>query len=808
MQINFRNFWPWYFFAAAFESLVFIGVLFSIPSESGLSLGRFALISVLLLVFILSISFGIHARHDTASLDALPRRPLIAVSTLLAATCGLALFLLRYLDPEQLLSLYERLSPVLWFFLIVGIQSAIFLSLLQNGFHRDEFLKRKPVYLATGVVFVALLLLLGFVALTKLGVTPDPAYWGEPGVAILGWHFGLSILIGFTLLFVISGGRLFQSARSLNYFLSFAIWLIASALWLSVPWQVLQNSFYAPISPPADIPFPYSDAGFYDYTAQTLLIGADYLGGIPPRPIYILFLAGLHALFGQNYLAIIASQTLVLALFPVALYFLAKKLHSPAAGLTVAFFAIFREYLALWISSNTRVTNSKIFTTDFSTALGIAVLCLVVMWSFERRDLKASLITGGAFGLLLLLRTQSLIMLPVVFALAWFVFERKTKQWAFVCLAFILAVAVTITPWLIHNYTLTGKFAFDDPSQMAIIFSQYSFSDYNDLSQFDFQSQSLGNRLADFALANPGFVAGFITNHFLNTEIGGLLALPLIERYDGIFAPVNLYWISWNGTLTWYNLLLLIVYLAILAVGFAAAWRHMGWISLTPLAFNVGYALSNGIARFSSWRYNLPVDWVIYFYFAIGIVEVLAGLLLLFGAKAERVLPEPPGRPADFDRTLRGSMIGILTVFAFVGAMPWFAKGIVQPRYTSTDEQLVARLVSNNQPSDEVESFLAQPNAVILEGRLLYPRMYRRGQGISSAHPWAAYAVRDFPRMTFLLLGNRRYDAIFMTKVAHDFPQGADAIMLGCQRDGYIETRLIQFGTTFFQSAPLTDPCN
>ena len=123
------------------------------------------------------------------------------------------------------------------------------------------------------------------------------------------------------------------------------------------------------------MPFPYSDAGFYDYLSQSLLIGTNYLGGIPPRPLYVTFLAILHFFFGQNYPAIIAAQTLVLALFPVTLYFLAKKLHSPAAGVTVALFAIFRELVGLWISSNTRVANSKIFTTDFSTAMAIAVFC-------------------------------------------------------------------------------------------------------------------------------------------------------------------------------------------------------------------------------------------------------------------------------------------------------------------------------------------------------------------------------------------------------------------------------------------------
>ena len=112
-----------------------------------------------------------------------------------------------------------------------------------------------------------------------------------------------------------------------------------------------------------------------------------------------------------------------------------------------------------------------------------------------------------------------------------------------------------------------------------------------------------------------------------------MLALPLIEKFEGLSAPVNLYWVAWDGSLAWFNLVLIILYLAIIAVGLGAAWRRAGWIGLLPLAVNLGYTLANGISRFSGWRYNLPVDWVIYFYFAIGAMEILGGLTLLFGAK-------------------------------------------------------------------------------------------------------------------------------------------------------------------------------
>jgi len=797
------KFRPWFFFTAAFESLGFAALLFSIPSESGLSPARFGLIGILLLFFAAGIYLGFRARNNAISLDSLPRTSLVTASTLLALTSSLFLFLLRYLDPERLLPAYERLSPLLWFFLVFGIQSALFLLLLQNGFHRDALPERKPVQRSALIAFFALLILLVFVAVTKLGITRDTAYWGEPGVAILGWHFILAILAGFAV--VPYEMRITQYAT--KFILPFAIWLAACILWLSVSWEVLQNSFYAPITPPANIPFPYSDAGFYDYLSQSLLIGADYLGGIPPRPLYVTFLAGLHALFGQNYPAIIAAQTLVLALFPVALYFLARKLHSPAAGVTVALFAIFREYLGLWISSNTRVVNSKMFTTDFPTALGIAVFCLVAIWWLERRDFRSTLIAGGAFGLLLLFRTQSLLVLPAAFVLAWFVYQRRTREWFKSGLVFAVAMTFTIAPWLIHNHAITGKIAFDDPKQMAVIYSQYSFSGNLDITQFDIEKESLGDRLLTFTLENPAFVAGFIANHFLNTEIGGLLSLPLVERFDGLFAPVNLYWVTWDGSLQWYNFLLVVFYLGVIAVGLGASWQRLGWLGLIPLAFNLGYALSNGISRFSSWRYNLPVDWAVYFYFGIGIVEIFGWMALLFGAKNEtqtrKVVPQNSTHT-------RGFLLNMLIVaaFALVGALPWFAKGLAAPRYTASQEDLIAGLASRGVESGQVESFVSQPKALLIEGRMLYPRMYRRDDGMVSSNPWPAYAVRDYARLGFILIKDARYDAIFPTRDLLDFPQGADAVVLACQADGYLDVRLIAFPDSIHQSAPLTDPCD
>ncbi|MDP1779916.1 MAG: hypothetical protein Q8K73_06555, partial [Anaerolineales bacterium] len=411
-----------------------------------------------------------------------------------------------------------------------------------------------------------------------------------------------------------------------------------------------------------------------------------------------------------------------------------------------------------------------------------------------------------------------------------------------------------------------GQFSFDDPKQVAIIYSQYSFAGNLDLSQFDPETESAGQRILSFTLENPAYVARFIAAHFLNTEIGGLLALPLIKEFGGLLAPVNLYWISWDGSLEWYNLALVIIYLGVLAVGFGAAWHRLKWIALAPLTFNLGYALANGISRFSSWRYNLPVDWAIYFYFAIGIIEILGGLALLLGAKpallesttlesdsslsakrnisnvfARRAFAFPdearaasmpargivsPRRHGDAsgtpalaggareeqerprNDTLRVRIIPILLAFIFIGALPSLAKGLAQPRYTSSQDDLIAKLESNGFDREEIQSFLLQPNSAIMEGRLLYPRMYSRNEGLASANPWPAYAEKDFPRIGFILINDNAHHLIFPTKTLLDFPQGADAILLACEIDGVLEVRVIDFGDKSFQSAPLSQPCN
>ena len=437
-QSRFLGFWPLFFLLTFLEAAVAFFVLLRVPSEgTGLSVTRLGLLAPLFIAIILS-ALAAYLSWSSSDfrvrwLDVSTRPKLyeflsVAFPTL-AVSAGVGAFLLRWWNPEQLLPFFERAWPLLAFVVVFSIQSTLWLLALRFGIHTVDFSSKKTSLIAFGV----LLFSFGFVSLTKLGVTPDPAYWGEPGVPIQGWQFGLALIIGASFLPLSRyhprrGLPLFKSnPHRTDIILGVLIWALAAGLWISVPNEVLKNSFYFPIDPPANMPLPYSDSGYYDSMAHSLLIGTDYMGQIPTRPLYIILLTALHMLFGENYNLIITGQTLLLASIPVVFYALGTKLHSRAAGVTIALLAIFREWTNILVSSDTRVSNSKIFLVDTPTLLLILLACLFAFQWLEHMNKRSAFIAGGIFGILLLLRTQSMLIIPFIFLVAFLSLRSQTS---------------------------------------------------------------------------------------------------------------------------------------------------------------------------------------------------------------------------------------------------------------------------------------------------------------------------------------------------------------------------------------------
>jgi hypothetical protein len=805
-QSKLPNYWPLFFLLTFLEAAVALFALLRIPSEGGgISVMRLALILPIFVAIAFSAIAIYFSWRDvnfrTRWLEPENRPDLYQFLSiafpLLATVTGIAAFLLRWWDPEPFLPIFVRAWPLLSFLIVFSIQSTLWLLILRFGLRKAEFSARKPAWIA----FVILLFIFGFVSLTKLGLTPDPAYWGEPGVPIQGWQLGLALIFS-ALFFPLSLLPFFKSnSRRTDFILGVTIWFLAAGIWLSVPNEVLKNSFYFPIDPPANMPLPHSDSAYYDHMAHSLLIGTDYTGEIPTRPLYILFLTGLHVLFGENYNLIIYAQTLVLASIPVVFYALGRKLHSRLAGITIALLAISREWTSLLVSSDTRVSNTKMPLVDNPTLLLILLACLFAFHWLERKDKRSAFIAGGIFGILLLLRTQAMLIIPIVIVIAFLALHPKKHlslkkmQWLVPVFLFGVGVVVSIAPWLTHNYLRIGKFAFDAPFQLQVLASQYAYTGNLDFSAVDLESKSLSQILITFALKDPGFVAGFISNHFLATEVGAVLALPLIAPFNGLRAPINLYWTSFDGVLGWQNIILMIIYLLVIAIGLGAAWKRWRWAGLLPLAFNLGYAAANGIGRFSGWRYDLPADWIAYFYFGIGFAEILLWVAKIFGSRS----PDVKSVDVISSKIFSPAQIFIPALtFAFIGALPWLAEGINPPaRYPDLDQAALQTQMAGIQSmvsAEDIQTFGSQSEAVTLQGLLLYPRTFGSNGGLMSTTPWQAYLPRNYPRLGFRLLNQDLRDIVFPNKgVSIENVQGYDAILLGCERENYVEARLLVF---------------
>lgn len=831
-----QRFWPHFFLLSILEGLAALAALFAIPGE-GVSLARLALFGTILIPLAASVWLFVRSLNvdwRVRVLDGTTTRPnilraLTLSSSLLFLTFGLFLFLLRYLDPEATASYYVRARPALTYLLLLSAQTSLWLSALRNGLHFNSIKSHRAVFVLAAVGFAVFAIIWLIIIFTGLGITKDTSYWGEPGVPILGWQLILALLVGFIfMLYVLRFPS--HSSRLTSFLLPFLIYLLALLLWLNVPLNSLRNSFYAPITPPYNQPFPASDAAYYDSDAQSLLAGYGFVHEIPTRPFFILFLTGLHALLGQDYARLILGQTLVLALLPVALYFLGKQLHSRAAGLTVALLAIFRELTSLWVASDARVSNTKMLLSEFITTLVlIAYLLLVLRWLRRRSDTctepqvrcwQSDLLafaSGGALGLQLLLRTQVAFLAPGILLLAFLVFWPNWKNWFAQSVIFAIGLVLAVSPWLTRNYIITGHVSLDDSAQIKSVASMYSGGTAtSNYPLFEGQSpEEMSQYVVNVILEKPGYVAGFVANQFFANTIDTFLVLPIFARYDGLSAPIYPYWGEWDTYLSPANILLFIVYLSVISLGIAAAWKRLRWPSLLPLVFFISYNFSTSLARYSGWRYIFPADWIGYFYFALGAMELVLVVTLILrlgkqvdGYTGTQVQTDP--LPVTHRPSI--SIVFLLSSFSLllIGGLPWIAESSI-PRIVPlcADPILDCFPVSGIEETQVVE-FLSQPNARMLTGRVLYPRYFPRYDGLASTNPAPAFAPRDFPRMGFYLLKDGNIEQVILPmKGSRPFPHAADAIVLGCLGDTYIEVRFILFPATgeMFTNGSLEDFC-
>ena len=722
---------------------------------------------------------------------------------------------------------YQRLLPLAVWGLGFSVITAILLRLFFEKHRKTSPLKWVRIAL---LIFLIILFLWVFIVISQMGITRDPAYWDDdrPVPILEGqlWAFWwISVTAVLSSLFVENRTHVQNKqikdrySRWMDIALFVLIWFAAFVIWIQQP---IPNCYFTPrLRPPNYEVYPYSDAGLYDTNSQSTLLGEmDANAQIIKRPLFAMFLAGAHSLVGQDYTRIIFFQTMVLAFIPAVLYLIGKEIGARWTGILLAGYAILMEWNTLKVASLTTTSNSKLLMTELPTTLLMACLVLILIILIKRPEEKRhlTLVMGGLLGMNILLRSQTLLLLPFIFAFFFLVLFRKWKVLLRASLLFILGVALLISPWLIRNWQITGKIAFEDPKYTQVVIQLYESNQPHGTSSIigntegDETGDFFGSAI-DFILQNPVQYAGFVLNNFLHNEILSVFILPVRSiKMEGLLQLVNpqdLFWIKPENQLGSSQILLIAFYLGLISIGIAQSFSRFYMAGLAPLLMHLAYNLSSGLSRISGWRFLLPMQWVVFFYFAVGLFQLIIWFcnyfcffpatiddLHLFYNNTSRLEQKAEIQPHKRMIIVWGVLFSLLGL-----AMVAIPQLIPKPYVKQDRQQLIQDIfhatawVEIPELKNEIEALLQEDDLVLEKGKAFYPKFYTVLDGEPSRNE-TIYNYRNYPRLIFIFIGKERREIMVPMEVSPAyFPNASEVILVGREKEGTFEVVLVTLMT-------------
>lgn len=619
-------------------------------------------------------------------------------------------------------------------------------------------------------LFIAFLAVALLIAQSGFGLKKDNAFWGLPTVPILEVHFVLVFISACAALRLALTLNLGSNPR-MNALLPIGIYALAVALWLALP---LQHGFFAPQPrEPNFETYPFSDGAFYGHYARALINGMGYKGAdLPPRPLYILILALAHLPFGVSYNAVITVQTLILALLPVMIYQLGRELHGRIAGLAAALLFIARETHAILAAPYAHnVSNTRYFFADLPTALALTfffwtLIRLVKTIRAGRPAWVRALSCGGALGIAVLIRTQSLFLSLLSLPVLFFAGKPSIRRRMALASLFALGVALCVAPWLIRSRLIFGSFVFDHPrtqtGELAASYNLGGFDISREVGMSDGAYQEkLGRVIRENLQTYPLEIAAFVGAHFVNSLVSSVRLLPMrtnFAEWSELFGGTPF----WETELTMsatpvLTTISLIIALAFLAFGVAALIRRSGWVGSLPLMGLLIFHFSTALGRYSAGRYLIPMDWALFLVIGAGMSELIRTLACRSGFLAPATLIRGEARPTNGSDAEPGQFRAsrlILTgvIYLLVGSALVVVPALFPMTLDAASPAQIAEKLSLT--SDEAARYDYLHNAIAI-----YPRYYAPGEGEPESAK-VGYDVADEGRLMFLTLAPEGFGTV------------------------------------------------
>jgi hypothetical protein len=848
----------YFFFLLSIEALGCAVFLLSIPADPknsilwGFSLPRLTSFFLFLLLIATGAILGYRSLTSDRFANFLKSKILdndifLQLSFLLTITVFSAALYTSFLPSYRLggyLALYHRTRPLLIFLLLFSAQSNLMLIFFGLGIYLNRFreylIKERLYIFKVLLIFLLFVVILGIVAFTKLGITPGQI-WEKNGIPLL---FSQVIFLGVTGLWLILSEKIIKkikpkwtlriNAPRFELVIFLALWLICGLMWLREP--LPYNAVNPGPFPPNDQYYPYADGAYYYSYTQWAMIGQP----IPyvDKPLYAAFLFGLRLFSGSEFNTLILWQALLFGVLPAIIYLIARQITSRNVSILVA--------LGVGMQINNSIASSlyawkvsqpKMTMSEIPTGILLALLTYWLMRWVRTHKTRHLLLAGGTFGLSTLVRHNVWLILPFIFMYLLVASYSKWKEGISASIAFSCLLLVAIAPWMIRTEQMQGTpFYFLIPFKGVILGERYTSQ--TAISQ-NMQSGAFGvpipdgtttadvgttllsaNASGESLFVKIGAVGVTAGNQFAHNLITNVFILPTQLSFDNLENTIinnhspSLFDYIWDGKLNPNSLVILIIGLAILAFGVGFSLQTSWLFGLNPLILFLIYNAATAVGNTSGGRYIVPTDWVVVFYFVIGL-SALAGFV-------KPLLGLSPGISAAIDRQvsltpLRGSKgfrayFGIALIFALLGSTPVIFERIFPAEYTNQDEQQVLRslvdagvLNEANLTVSLLNDFLQQPGAVLFEGRSVSPR-YLDYQDDRSEELFS-HINKDLPQLTFQFIGpTNALVTMPMQQPPQYLPNESDVIVLGCQFNNpginvYLDSQLEAFFVIVKQQA-------
>ncbi|MDK2979828.1 MAG: hypothetical protein PWQ55_175 [Chloroflexota bacterium] len=770
--------------------------LLLIPKEAGnadflgYSYKRLAVLAAVLIALALACLLYWRLRKSTVWQTALTderrraalSRTFILGGFLLALASWCIAFFFHFLGLRQPVELFIRLLPLLIYGFAIGLESILFIASkwLDGEKHKSN---RQFSFLFGKAFWIVLAILIGIwllIEITDLGIDPEFVSINSLNVPLLEgqvWFMaGMIILI---LALAGAWARLPHQADKKGWahpdlLICVALWALAAALWMSLP--LPRNNYFAPRTlPPNFNIYPFSDAEQYDLNAIWIWKGATQ-GIVISKPLYVTFLAILHALAGLDYAKLILLQTLVLALLPVVMYWIGKEMHSRLGGLVLALFVILREMNSIQAVNFANVSNSKLLLSDTPSTLLIAVLLLLVIRWFKTppgKDGKYPFLVGGLVAFLNLIRIQTMLLEPVLLVLLVIRYWKQYKKFFQALGLALLALALVLAPVLVRNHAITGVYWLDDPTTSSALYSFFLDENTEDLVDIPTveNDEDILNRnitvISQVLTQNFGNLAWSITDNFMHNVISTILIFPVrLGNQVDFFSFLHIdepFWSEVYSRSNLLNALTLLLNLIIISIGIASAARKHLPSVLLVWGFYIIYSLSSSLVRISGWRFIQPVDWLAIAFYAFGLIEILRyGMSMLFGefdsassGYLTRYDPQPKSGVLNWCTLVAFGLVFLFTGSAIPLREVLFPVGY--PDYTRTEvcDAFQSALVGSpwEERQAELQDFCMQENVLAYEGVGVSPRFFKAGSGFYKRNYDPFFGNQDYGRLVFRTVG-------------------------------------------------------